>query len=85
MQRERLATVRERVERAIDLHRQKDIALRDARAVETQLGREVQEAGFSERECLSKLDDNHRAGATASSLQGDIARLGAARSRPLAR
>jgi chromosome segregation protein len=67
MQRERLATVRERVERAIDLHRQKDIALRDARAVETQLGREVQEAGFSERECLSKLDDNHRAGATASS------------------
>jgi chromosome segregation protein len=61
------ATVRERVERAIDLHRQKDMALRDARAVETQLGREVQEAGFSERECLSKLDDNHRAGATASS------------------
>jgi chromosome segregation protein len=38
MQRERLATVRERVERAIDLHRQKDMALRDARAVETQLG-----------------------------------------------
>jgi chromosome segregation protein len=67
MQRERLATVRERVERAIDLHRQKDMALRDARAVETQLGREVQEAGFSERECLSKLEDNHRAGATASS------------------
>jgi chromosome segregation protein len=27
----------------------------------------VQEAGFSERECLSKLEDNHRAGATASS------------------
>ncbi len=67
MQRERLATVRERVERAIDLHRQKDMALRDARAVETQLGREAQEAGFSERECLSKLEDNHRAGATASS------------------
>jgi chromosome segregation protein len=67
MQRERLATVRERVERAIDLHRQKDMALRDARAVEAQLGREVQEAGFSERECLSKLEDNHRAGATASS------------------
>ncbi len=67
MQRERLAAVRERVERAIDLHRKKDMALRDARAVETQLGREVQEAGFSERECLSKLDDNHRAGATASS------------------
>ncbi len=67
MQRERLGTVRERVERAIDQHRQKDIALRDARGVETQLGREVQEAGFSERECLSKLDDNARAASTAES------------------
>jgi chromosome segregation protein len=67
LQRDRSGTVRERVERAIDLHRQKDMALRDARTVETQLGREVQEAGFSERECLSKLDDNSRAAATAAS------------------
>jgi chromosome segregation protein len=80
LQRERLGTVRERVERAIDLHRQKDMALRDARAVETQLGREVQEAGFSERECLSKLDDNGRAAATASSqLQRIDAETAAAR------
>jgi chromosome segregation protein len=67
LQRDRLGAIRERVERAIDLHRQKDMALRDARTVETQLGREVQEAGFSERECLSKLDDNSRAAATAAS------------------
>jgi chromosome segregation protein len=40
------------------LHRQKDVALREARALEIQLGREAQEAGFSERECLSKLEDN---------------------------
>ncbi|MBI5790208.1 MAG: chromosome segregation protein SMC [Rhodocyclales bacterium] len=80
LQRERLGTVRERVERAIDLHRQKDMALRDARAVETQLGRELQEAGFSERECLSKLDDNGRAAATASSqLQRIDAETAAAR------
>ncbi|MBL8480222.1 MAG: chromosome segregation protein SMC, partial [Sterolibacteriaceae bacterium] len=80
LQRERLSAVRERVERAIDLHRQRDMALRDARAVETQLGRELQEAGFSERECLSKLDDNGRAAATASSqLQRIDAETAAAR------
>jgi len=80
LQRERLGAVRERVERAIDLHRQRDMALRDARAVETQLGRELQEAGFSERECLSKLDDNGRAAATASSqLQRIDAETAAAR------
>ncbi|MBI5107957.1 MAG: chromosome segregation protein SMC [Rhodocyclales bacterium] len=80
LQRDRLGTVRERVERAIDRHRQKDMALRDARTVETQLGREVQEAGFSERECLSKLDDNSRAAATASSqLQRIEAETAAAR------
>ena len=45
----------------------KDAALREARALEIQLGREAQEAGFSERECLSKLEDNARAGSTATS------------------
>jgi chromosome segregation protein len=80
LQRDRLSIVRERLERAIDLHRQKDMALRDARTVETQLGREVQEAGFSERECLSKLDDNSRAAATAGSqLQRIEAETAAAR------
>jgi len=64
---ERLADVRGRLERALEAHRQKDVALREARALEIQLGREAQEAGFSERECLSKLDDNARAAATATS------------------
>ncbi|MDZ4255396.1 MAG: chromosome segregation protein SMC, partial [Sulfuritalea sp.] len=49
------------------VHRQKDAALREARALEIQLGREAQEAGFSERECLSKLEDNARAATTAGS------------------
>ncbi|WP_310450119.1 chromosome segregation protein SMC [Sulfuritalea sp.] len=67
LQRERLGEVRERLERALEIHRQKDAALREARALEIQLGREAQEAGFSERECLSKLEDNARAATTASS------------------
>ena len=79
-QRERLGEVRERLEQALELHRQKDAALREARALEIQLGREAQEAGFSERECLSKLDDNQRAAATANSqLQRIEAETGAAR------
>ena len=73
MQRDRLAVARERVERALDSHRQKDVLLRDARALETQLARETQEAGFSERECLSKLDDNQRASATANAQLQRIA------------
>ncbi|MDK9704370.1 MAG: chromosome segregation protein SMC [Sulfuritalea sp.] len=67
LQRERLAEVRDRLEQALEIHRLKDAALREARALEIQLGREAQEAGFSERECLSKLDDNARAAATAAS------------------
>ena len=66
LQRERLGEVRERLEQVLEIHRQKDAALREARALEIQLGREAQEAGFSERECLSKLEDNARAAATAS-------------------
>ena len=65
LQRERLGEVRERLEQALDVHRQKDAGLREARALEIQLGREAQEAGFSERECLSKLEDNARAASTA--------------------
>ena len=67
LQRERQGEVRERLERALEIHRQKDAALREARALEIQLGREAQEAGFSERECLSKLEDNARAATTAGS------------------
>ncbi len=79
-QREGLAAMRESLERALEVHRQKDVALREARGVEVQLGREAQEAGFSERECLSKLDDNSRAAATADSqLQRVEAETAAAR------
>ncbi|MCM2289728.1 MAG: chromosome segregation protein SMC, partial [Sulfuritalea sp.] len=67
LQRERLGEVRQRLEQTLEIHRQKDAALREARALEIQLGREAQEAGFSERECLSKLEDNARAATTASS------------------
>jgi hypothetical protein len=63
--------------RRSSVHRQKDVALREARALEIQLGREAQEAGFSERECLSKLEDNARAAATATSqlqrIEGETA------------
>jgi chromosome segregation protein len=63
--REQLAAVRARVEEALDAQRQKDTQLREARALEHQLAREAQEAGFSERECRSKLEDNARAAETA--------------------
>jgi chromosome segregation protein len=66
LQRERLGEVRARLDQSLELHRQQDAALREARALEIQLGREAQEAGFTERECLSKLEDNARAAATAS-------------------
>jgi chromosome segregation protein len=80
LQRERLGEVRERLEQALEIHRQKDAALREARALEIQLGREAQEAGFSERECLSKLEDNARAATTADSqLQRIEAETAAAR------
>jgi chromosome segregation protein len=79
-QRERLGEVRGRLEQSLELHRQKDAALRESRALEVQLGREAQEAGFSERECISKLEDNARAGATAGSqLQRIETETGAAR------
>ena len=63
--RDQLAAVRARVEEALENQRQKDTALREARALEHQLAREAQEAGFSERECRSKLEDNARAAETA--------------------
>ena len=66
MQRARLGEVRIQLEQVLELQRQADVALREARALEHQLGREAQEAGFSERECLSKLEDNARAAQTAS-------------------
>ena len=63
--REQLDAVRVRLESALENQRQRDTQLREARALEHQLAREAQEAGFSERECLSKLEDNARAAETA--------------------
>ena len=63
--REQLATVRARLEEALEVQRQKDTGLREARALEHQMAREAQEASFSERECRSKLEDNARAAETA--------------------
>ncbi|HTY03906.1 MAG TPA: chromosome segregation protein SMC [Rhodocyclaceae bacterium] len=60
-----LEAARGRLEQAQEAQRQKDTALREARAQEHQLAREAQEAGFSERECRSKLEDNARAAETA--------------------
>lgn len=73
-QQERLDIMREQLDQLFEAQRQKDAALRDARQLETQLAREVQEANFSERECLSKLDDNTRATTTAAS---QLARISA--------
>ncbi len=63
---DRLGEIRSRVDQALENQRQCEAALREARALEQQMAREAQEAGFSERECLSKLEDNSRATDTAS-------------------
>jgi len=77
---EQLDAIRERLEQAHHQHRDADVALREARAMEQQLSREAQEAGFSERECLSKLEDNARAMETArSQLERVVSEMEAAR------
>ncbi|MFN4148051.1 MAG: chromosome segregation protein SMC [Rhodocyclaceae bacterium] len=63
--REALAAAQARMEAALELQRQRDTALREARALEHQLAREAQDAGFSEKECRTKLEDNARAAQTA--------------------
>ncbi len=73
IQRERQDELRMQVDVAMEVQRQKDVALREARALESQLAREAQEAGFSERECISKLEDNSRAAATATAQLTRIA------------
>jgi chromosome segregation protein len=72
-QREQLSMMREQLEQLFEAQRQKEAALRDARQLETQLARDVQEAGFSERECLSKLQDNARATTTAAAQLARVA------------
>lgn len=55
-----LTEARARLEAALELERQLDSALREAHALEHRLAREAQEAGFSEKECRTKLADNAR-------------------------
>ena len=77
---EQLDAIHERLEAAHHQHREADVALREARAMEQQLSREAQEAGFSERECLSKLEDNGRAMETArSQLERVVSEMESAR------
>ncbi|HLA35216.1 MAG TPA: AAA family ATPase, partial [Rhodocyclaceae bacterium] len=66
IQRERLSETRLRMDQATHAQRIKEDALREARSQESRLAREAQEAAFSERECLSKLEDTTRATATAT-------------------
>jgi len=71
--REALADARQRSDAALELQRSRDTALREARALEHQLAREAQDAGFSEKECLSKLADNARAAEIAKTQLSQIA------------
>ena len=70
--REALAEARLRMDEAQEAQRQRDTALREARALEHQLAREAQDAGYSEKECRSKLEDNARAADTARVQQAQV-------------
>jgi len=71
--REALDAARQRMDAALELQRARDTALREARALEHQLAREAQDAGFSEKECRSRLEDNARAAETAKSQLAQVA------------
>jgi chromosome segregation protein len=71
--RDALAAARSHTEAALELQRQRDTALREVRALEHQLAREAQDAGFSEKECHSKLADNARAAETAKAQLAQVA------------
>ncbi|MDR3212575.1 MAG: chromosome segregation protein SMC [Azoarcus sp.] len=51
---------RSQLDAAIEVLRERDEALRALRTMEQSLGRELQEAQFSARECAGKLEDNTR-------------------------
>ncbi|MCX8016565.1 MAG: chromosome segregation protein SMC [Rhodocyclaceae bacterium] len=63
--REALEVARGRLDAALELQRARDVALREARALEHQLAREAQDAGYAEKECRLKLEENARAAQTA--------------------
>jgi len=63
--REQLEAARANLAQVMEVQRNCDTTLREARSQEQALAREAQEVRFTERECLGKLEDNTRAGATA--------------------
>ena len=79
-----LAEARARMEAVLELQRQRDTALREARALEHQLAREAQDAGFSEKECHSKLADNARAAEIAKAQLAQVTEERAAATQELA-
>ncbi len=79
-----LTEARANMEAALELQRQRDTALRETRALEHQLAREAQDAGFSEKECHSKLADNARATETAKAQLAQVAADRAAAAQELA-
>ena len=64
---------RARLESAEALLLEHDAALREVRSLESALAREVQEAGFSARECTTKLEEIARNAALADEQQARIA------------
>ncbi|MDX9994398.1 MAG: chromosome segregation protein SMC [Rhodocyclaceae bacterium] len=82
--REALDAARGRMDAALELQRARDTALREARALEHQLAREAQDAGYSEKECHSKLADNARAAETAKTQLAQVAEDRAAAQQDLA-
>ncbi len=65
--REQVEVTRTQLDLTMEKQRACDTALREARGQEQALAREAQEVRFTERECITKLEDNARALATAKS------------------
>jgi len=82
--REAREAARSRMDAALELQRSRDTRLREARALEHQLAREAQDAGYSEKECHSKLADNARAAETAKAQLAQVTEDRAAARQDLA-
>ena len=63
--RDQLAAARSQLDQVMEVQRNRDTSLREARSQEQTLAREAQEVRFTERECLGKLEDNARTSETA--------------------
>jgi len=68
-----LELARGRLDSAMEAQRSCDTALREARSQEQTLAREAQEVRFTERECVSKLEDNARSLETAKTQLARVA------------